>query len=64
MSARILAAAREAVVTPPGFVERWLAGWPGHAAAGALGTVVIAGFVGLMWQAARRPRRPGHEREP
>ncbi|MEN9629355.1 MAG: hypothetical protein RJA10_2582, partial [Pseudomonadota bacterium] len=55
LSAQILAQARQAVARPdppaaPGLVERWLGWWSRPVMAGAFGSLLIAGFVGLMWR--------------
>lgn len=69
VSARILAQARAAVparaaASQPGWVERWF-GWMSRpVAAGAFGTLLIAGFVGLMWRGGPPPEAmPGADRE-
>jgi hypothetical protein len=70
LSAQIRARARQALPPPtaaagPGLFERWF-GWMSRpVAAGAFGTLLIAGFVGLMWRAGATARhrarcRPAH----
>lgn len=58
LSARILQQARQATAAAPagaGWFDRWF-GWMSQpVAAGALGTVLIAGFVGLMWRGGPPP---------
>ena len=50
------ASARAATPPPrPGFVERWRAGWSRPLAAGAFASLLIAGFVGLMWREGPPP---------
>ncbi|MFT3819780.1 MAG: hypothetical protein QM750_19570 [Rubrivivax sp.] len=67
LSDRILAQARAATATTPrpGFVERWLAWWSRPVAAGAFASLLIAGFVGLMWREGPPPEAlPGTESAP
>lgn len=61
LSAQILAQARRAAVSRrpapagPGWAERWF-GWMSRpVAAGAFGSLLIAGFVGLMWREGPPP---------
>jgi hypothetical protein len=60
LSERILAEARAAAPAPvaaarPGFVERWRGWWSRPVAAGAFASLLIAGFVGLMWREGPPP---------
>ena len=57
LSERILAQARAAAAPAPrpGFVERWLGWWSRPVAAGAFASLLIAGFVGLMWREGPPP---------
>ncbi len=69
LSERILAEARAAAAAQapvaaarPGFVERWRGWWSRPVAAGAFASLLIAGFVGLMWREGPPPQAlPGSD---